>query len=67
MTLPARFLAAAVLLALLAFALLAWARRAERFDRSGVAVTVAVLGAWAASGAVSCALAAAALEGQGVQ
>jgi hypothetical protein len=47
---------AAAVLAALGVALLALARRAERFGRGGPAVTYGVLGAWADSGAFSCAL-----------
>jgi hypothetical protein len=59
-----RFLIAAALLAALAWGLFALARRAERFRRSGAAVTYATLGAWACSGVFSCILAAAYLAGE---
>jgi hypothetical protein len=59
-----RFLVAAVLFGLLAWALFAWAKLAERRSRSGVAVTVAIVGCWAVSGAFTSLLAAAAVEGQ---
>lgn len=64
MSLAIRFLVAAVLLGLLAWAMFAWAKLAERRARAGVAVTVATIGAWSASSSVACALAAAAVEGQ---
>jgi hypothetical protein len=63
-SLAQRFLVAAAALALLAWALFAWSKLAERKDRSGVAVTVAIIGCWAASGAFTSVLAAAAVEGQ---
>lgn len=56
-------LLAAAVLVLVAWGLLALARRAERFRRSGAAVTYGVLGAWACSGAFSCVLAACYLIG----
>lgn len=53
----------AALLALLAWALLAWASRAHRLDRPGVAITVATIGATAASCSGTLVLAACYVQG----